>query len=82
MKKNIEIHLVDLSTTLPLPYADEGIHSGFPSTAKDYMEQAIDLNKIQECIHIHFTYSRKCFIYLYSCTYMIASLISAILMIN
>lgn len=45
MKKNIEIHLVDLSTTLPLPYADEGIRAGFPSPAQDYMEQAIDLNK-------------------------------------
>ena len=39
MKKNIEIHLVDLSTTLPLPYADEGIRAGFPSPAQDYMEQ-------------------------------------------
>lgn len=45
MKKNIEIHLVDLSTSLPLPYADEGIRAGFPSPAQDYMEQAIDLNK-------------------------------------
>ena len=43
--KNIEIHLVDLSTSLPLPYADEGIRAGFPSPAQDYMEQAIDLNK-------------------------------------
>ena len=32
--KNIEIHLVDLSTTLPLPYADEGIRAGFPSPAR------------------------------------------------
>lgn len=45
MKKNIEIHLVDLSSSLPLPYADEGIRAGFPSPAQDYMEQAIDLNK-------------------------------------
>ena len=45
MKKNIEIHLVDLSTSLSLPYADEGIRAGFPSPAQDYMEQAIDLNK-------------------------------------
>jgi len=44
MKKSIEIHLVDLSTSLPLPYADEGIRAGFPSPAQDYMEQAIDLN--------------------------------------
>ena len=46
MKKNIEIHLVDLSSSLPLPYADEGIRAGFPSPAQDYMEQAIDLNKV------------------------------------
>lgn len=45
MKKNIEIHSIDVSTSLPLQYADEGIRAGFPSPAQDYMEQAIDLNK-------------------------------------
>lgn len=45
MKRNIEIHSIDLSTSLPLQYADEGIRAGFPSPAQDYMEQAIDLNK-------------------------------------
>lgn len=45
MAKNIEIHNIDVSTSLPLPYADEGIRAGFPSPAQDYMEQAIDLNK-------------------------------------
>lgn len=45
MKRNIEIHKIDLSSSLPLPYADEGIRAGFPSPAQDYMEQAIDLNK-------------------------------------
>ena len=43
--KTIEIHSIDLSTSLPLRYADEGIRAGFPSPAQDYMEQAIDLNK-------------------------------------
>ncbi|MEL5896291.1 translesion error-prone DNA polymerase V autoproteolytic subunit [Bacteroides sp. GD17] len=43
--KNIEIHSIDVSTSLPLQYADEGIRAGFPSPAQDYMEQAIDLNK-------------------------------------
>lgn len=43
--KTIEIHTIDLSTSLPLQYADEGIRAGFPSPAQDYMEQAIDLNK-------------------------------------
>lgn len=45
MIKTIEIHSIDLSTSLPLQYADEGIRAGFPSPAQDYMEQAIDLNK-------------------------------------
>ena len=43
--KTIKIHTIDLSTSLPLQYADEGIRAGFPSPAQDYMEQAIDLNK-------------------------------------
>lgn len=41
----IEIHKIDVSSTLPLQFADEGIRAGFPSPAQDYMEQAIDLNK-------------------------------------
>lgn len=45
MKKQIEIHKIDISTSLPLQYADEGIRAGFPSPAQDYMEQTIDLNK-------------------------------------
>lgn len=45
MVRNIEIHNIDLSTSLPLQYADEGIRAGFPSPAQDFMEQAIDLNK-------------------------------------
>lgn len=44
-KKNLEIFLIDNSTSLPLPYADEGIRAGFPNPAQDYMEMAIDLNK-------------------------------------
>ena len=43
--KTIKIHSIDISTSLPLQYADEGIRAGFPSPAQDYMEQAIDLNK-------------------------------------
>lgn len=43
--KTIEIHSIDISTSLSLYYADEGIRAGFPSPAQDYMEQAIDLNK-------------------------------------
>ena len=43
--KNLELYSSDTSTTLPLPYAEEGIHAGFPSPAQDYMELSIDLNK-------------------------------------
>lgn len=43
--KNIELYSSDTSTTLPLPYAEEGIRAGFPSPAQDYMELSIDLNK-------------------------------------
>ena len=45
MKRKLEIHKIDVSSSLPIPYADEGIRAGFPSPAQDYMEQAIDLNK-------------------------------------
>ena len=45
MKKQIEIHKIDISSSLPLQFADEGIKAGFPSPAQDYMEQAIDLKK-------------------------------------
>lgn len=41
----VVIHNIDVSSTLPLQFADEGIRAGFPSPAQDYMEQAIDLNK-------------------------------------
>lgn len=41
----VEIHKIDVSSSLPLQFADEGIRAGFPSPAQDYMEQAIDLNK-------------------------------------
>jgi len=46
MKRNIEIHKIDISSSLPLPYADEGVRAGFPSPAQDYLEQAIDLNVV------------------------------------
>lgn len=45
MKKDLQLHKIDISTSLPLKYADESIRAGFPSPAQDYLEQAIDLNK-------------------------------------
>ena len=47
MKKDLQLHKIDISTSLPLKYADEGIRAGFPSPAQDYLEQAIDLNKVK-----------------------------------
>lgn len=41
MKKQIKIHKIDVSSNLPLQFADEGIKAGFPSPAQDYLEQAI-----------------------------------------
>lgn len=45
MKKQLSIHNIDTSSSLPLQFADDGIKAGFPSPAQDYLEQAIDLNK-------------------------------------
>ena len=41
----IKIYSIDISSSLPLPFAEDGIRAGFPSPAQDYMEVAIDLNK-------------------------------------
>lgn len=51
MKKevSIDIFIPDLSTSLPLPYADQGIQAGFPSPAQDYISESIDLNR--EIVH-------------------------------
>ncbi len=41
----LEIFGADLSSALSLPYADGGIHAGFPSPAQDYISEYIDLNR-------------------------------------
>ena len=46
---NIDIFIPNLSSHLPLPYADQGIQAGFPSPAQDYIAESIDLN--HELIH-------------------------------
>ena len=41
----VDIVLADTSTELSLPYAEEGIQAGFPSPARDYISESIDLNR-------------------------------------
>ena len=45
MAISLEIFTADLSSHLPLPYADGGIQAGFPSPADNYLTETIDLNK-------------------------------------
>ncbi len=40
-----QLYAVDVSTVLPLLFADDGIRAGFPSPAQDYIRESIDLNK-------------------------------------
>lgn len=39
------MYSADLSSFLPLPYADQGVRAGFPSPAQDYLSESIDLNR-------------------------------------
>ncbi len=41
----LNIHPADVSSHLPLPYADDGIRAGFPSPAQAYLPETIDLNQ-------------------------------------
>lgn len=41
----LEIVGADISSSLSLPYADNGIQAGFPSPAQDYINESIDLNR-------------------------------------
>lgn len=47
MEKDVSIDIFrpDLTTLMPLPYADQGIQAGFPSPAQDYISESIDLNR-------------------------------------
>lgn len=40
-----QLYAVDVSTVLPLLFADDGIRAGFPSPAQDYIRESIDLNR-------------------------------------
>lgn len=42
----LELSTPDLSTELPLPYAESGIQAGFPSPAEDCITDSLDLNQL------------------------------------
>lgn len=41
----VDILFADTTSELPLPYAEDGIQAGFPSPARDYITETIDLNR-------------------------------------
>lgn len=45
MDYSLDIYKQEQGGKLDLPYADGGVHAGFPSPAQDYIEKCIDLNK-------------------------------------
>ena len=70
----IILYTPDMTTAMPLDYADDGIRAGFPSPAQDYISRSIDLNReldksvIEEygdlavcCLNGEFTLKRLCF---------------------
>ena len=46
MALTIELLSPDLSTPLPLPFAESGIQAGFPSPAEDCITENLDLNQL------------------------------------
>lgn len=45
MSIKLTMYSAELSSELPLPFADQGVRAGFPSPAQDYMTDSIDLNR-------------------------------------
>lgn len=41
---SIKIYSADISSNVPLPYANDGIQAGFPSPAQEFISESIDLN--------------------------------------
>ncbi|MDE6286518.1 MAG: translesion error-prone DNA polymerase V autoproteolytic subunit [Muribaculaceae bacterium] len=42
---NLDIIVPDLSSSMPLPFAESGVQAGFPSPASDYLPESFDLNR-------------------------------------
>ncbi|MCD7968825.1 MAG: translesion error-prone DNA polymerase V autoproteolytic subunit [Alistipes sp.] len=43
---SLEIFRAKVEREVSLPFADHGIQAGFPSPAQDYIDEALDINKI------------------------------------
>ena len=44
--KTLELYASDTSTTLNMPYFENGVSAGFPSPAEDHIHSKIDLNNL------------------------------------
>ena len=44
--KTLELYASDTTTTLNMPYFENGVSAGFPSPAEDHMHSKIDLNNL------------------------------------
>ena len=44
--KKLELYTSDTSTTLNMPYFENGVSAGFPSPAEDHIHSKIDLNNL------------------------------------
>ncbi len=44
--QTLELYTSDTSTTLSMPYFENGVSAGFPSPAEDHMHSKIDLNNL------------------------------------
>ena len=44
--QTLELYTSDTSTTLSMPYFENGVSAGFPSPADDHMHSKIDLNNL------------------------------------
>ena len=44
-QQSIQLFSASTDTHVDIPYANEGIHAGFPSPAQDFLDSTIDLNK-------------------------------------
>ena len=44
-QSSIQLFSASTDTHVDIPYANEGIHAGFPSPAQDFLDSTIDLNK-------------------------------------